>query len=127
MDGRLDNKLGTNVDHTWKKGILETIIWDCLFNYHKRLYKRWFELGLFRPPPITFPSSAFPMESADIPFTVIIHYIPPSSEERRAFGISFQGFVWRVRSLCAQVRACISPNIIPQLTNAYRIFSGERQ
>ncbi|PAV23946.1 hypothetical protein PNOK_0101400 [Pyrrhoderma noxium] len=42
------------------------------------------------------------MESADIPFIVTAKYIPPSSEERRAFGISFQGFVWRVRSLCAQ-------------------------
>ena len=67
------------------------------------------------------------MESADIPFTVIIHYIPPSSEERKAFGISFEGFVWRVRSLRAQVRACISPNIILGLTSAYRILMRERQ
>ncbi|PAV23958.1 hypothetical protein PNOK_0102600 [Pyrrhoderma noxium] len=42
------------------------------------------------------------MESSDIPFTVTIHYIPPSSEEREAFSINFEGFVWRVRSLCAQ-------------------------
>ena len=78
MDGRLDNKLGTNVDHTWKKGILETIIWDCLFRYHKHPLKG--QLIAFYPSQI-FPHFTDLMEHIQLSFVVEIEYQPPPKSQ----------------------------------------------